>query len=98
MSRILDYLMEPETVIVFDIDGVLAPYEFGELCHSACPDEDWKSYVLTKHPYAHIRPVPQLQRFIEEKGGGQGLCLLGCRGLRGGGQEGLRRRWLRDRP
>ena len=68
MSRILDYLMEPETVIVFDIDGVLAPYEFGELCHSACPDEDWKSYVLTKHPYAHIRPVPQLQRFIEEKG------------------------------
>ena len=25
-------------------------------------------YVLAKHPYAHIRPVPQLQRFIEEKG------------------------------
>lgn len=71
MSRILDYLMEPETVIVFDIDGVLAPYEFGELCHSACPDEDWKSYVLTKHPYAHIRPVPQLQRFIEKKGTGK---------------------------
>lgn len=68
MSRILEYLREPETVTVFDIDGVLAPYEFGDLCHSACPDEDWKSYVLTKHPYAHIRPVPQLQRFIEEKG------------------------------
>lgn len=71
MSRILDYLMEPECVVVFDIDGVLAPYEFGELCHSACPDEDWKSYVLTKHPYAHIRPVPQLQRFIQKKGAGK---------------------------
>jgi hypothetical protein len=68
MSDILSYLAEPETVVVFDIDGVLAPYEFGELSHAACLDGDWKTYVLEEHPYAHIRPVPQIQRFIEKKG------------------------------
>ena len=29
MSDILSYLAEPESVVVFDIDGVLAPDEFG---------------------------------------------------------------------
>lgn len=68
MQDILSYLAEPETIVVFDIDGVLAPYEFGELSHTACLDGDWKAYVLEEHPYAHIRPVPQIQRFIEKKG------------------------------
>lgn len=50
MSDILSYLAEPETVVVFDIDGVLAPYEFGELSHAACLDGDWKTYVLEEPP------------------------------------------------
>lgn len=68
MSQILDYLLEPETAVVFDIDGVLAVYEFGELCHSACPDDEWESYVRTHDPYATSRPVRQIQRFVREKG------------------------------
>ena len=32
--NILQHLLEPEIVVVFDVDGVLAPYEFGYLSHS----------------------------------------------------------------
>ena len=68
MTKLMEYLLEPQTVVVFDIDGVLAVYEFGDLSHSACPDEDWEDYVRTHDPYASSRPVPQIQRFIKDKG------------------------------
>ena len=68
MTKLLDYLAEPETAIVFDIDGVLAVYEFGELSHSACPDDEWEAFVRERDPYGHARPVSQIQRFIERKG------------------------------
>lgn len=29
-KKMIDYLMEKETIVVFDIDGVLAVYEFGD--------------------------------------------------------------------
>ena len=66
MSAMLDYLAEDDTLVVFDIDGVLAVYEFG-LSHSACPDEQWQDYIAEHDPYATMRPVRQLQRFIELK-------------------------------
>ena len=62
MTKLMEYLLEPQTAVVFDIDGVLAVYEFGELLHSACPDEDWEDYVRTHDPYASSRPVPQIKR------------------------------------
>ena len=68
MTKVIDYLLDPETVIVFDIDGVLAVYEFGDLCHSACPDEDWKTYVLKNDPYKSIPAVPQIQDLLRRKG------------------------------
>lgn len=68
MTKLMEYLLEPQTAVVFDIDGVLAVYEFGELSHSACPDEDWEDYVRTHDPYASSRPVPQIKRFIKDKG------------------------------
>lgn len=68
MTPLMSYLLEPKTAVVFDIDGVLAVYEFGELCHSACPDEDWETYVRENDPYASSRPVPQIQRFVANKG------------------------------
>lgn len=66
-SKILDYLLEDQTAVVFDIDGVLAPYEFGDLCHSACPDEDWESYVRSNDPYARVRASKVLQKFVNSK-------------------------------
>lgn len=68
MSKLVDYLLEPQTAVVFDIDGVLAVYEFGELSHSACPDGDWEAYVRAHDPYASSRPVAQIQEFIRQKG------------------------------
>lgn len=66
MSQMLDFLSEDETCVVFDIDGVLAIYEFG-LSHSACPDAEWQDYIRTHDPYATMRPARQFQRFIERK-------------------------------
>lgn len=66
-TRVLDYLAEPQTAVVFDIDGVLAAYEFGNLCHSACPDEDWETYVRQNDPYASVPAIPQLQDFVSLK-------------------------------
>ena len=68
MSKVIDFLLDPETAIVFDIDGVLAVYEFGDLCHSACPDEDWETYVREHDPYVSIPAVPQIQDLLRRKG------------------------------
>ncbi len=68
MSALIDYLLEPQTAVVFDIDGVLAVYEFGELGHSAVPDGDWEAYVRTHDPYASSRPVAEIQEFVRRKG------------------------------
>lgn len=52
-------------IVVFDIDGVLAAYEFGENCHYASIwDEAFKSE--TDNPYCQINPLPKLQQFIQE--------------------------------
>lgn len=68
MTRAIDYLMEPSTIVVFDIDGVLAPYEFTPRCHSVIDDDEWFELVRTGDPYGSLPPVALLQRMIEEKG------------------------------
>ena len=67
MSKLLDYLLEEDTAVVFDVDGVLAVYEFGDLSHTACPDDDWEAYVRANDPYACVPAVRQIQRFVERK-------------------------------
>ena len=71
MSRLLDYIAEPETAVVFDVDGVLAIYDFGELGHAAAVDGDWETYVREHDPYATARPAPPIQRFVARKGCGR---------------------------
>lgn len=68
MSALLDYLLEPQTVVVFDVDGVLAVYEFGDLMHSARPGGDWEAYVRAHDPYASSRPIWEIQEFVRRKG------------------------------
>lgn len=41
MSKIKEVLKDKESILVFDIDGVLAILEFGEYNHYALSDEDW---------------------------------------------------------
>ena len=68
MTRAIDFLMEPGTIVVFDIDGVLAPYEFTPRCHSVIDDDEWFELVRTGDPYGSLPPVKLIQRMIAEKG------------------------------
>lgn len=68
MNKILEYLMQEDIKIIFDVDGVLAPFEFGKLKHNACQDKDWEGYVVKNKPYDYIKAIPQLFNFINNKG------------------------------
>mgnify|MGYP000514936368 CR=1 FL=1 len=67
MSEIMDYLLEDDVIVVMDVDGVLAPYEFSELSHSMTDDE-WDRLVASgENPYKDIRPIKLMQEFIKKK-------------------------------
>lgn len=70
INNLFSYLMKPEVHVVFDIDGTMGVYLFGDLRHSACNDEYWEQFVTEEQPYTKVFPVPQVQKFVREK------CLL----------------------
>jgi len=61
------FLKENAAIYCFDIDGVLAPYEYGENNHNVCLEADWKDYLSKNDIYAHARPVKTLREFIRTK-------------------------------
>lgn len=68
MSKITDYLLKDDVIVVMDVDGVLAPYEFSELSHSMTDDE-WDRLVASgENPYKDVRPIKLMQEFIQKKG------------------------------
>lgn len=67
MARAVDFLMQADTVVAFDIDGVLAPYEFTPRCHSVIDDDEWFELVRTGDPYGSLPPVKLIQRMIDAK-------------------------------
>ena len=67
LKKLFDYLMDPSVHVVFDIDGTMGVYMFGELRHSACIEGLWQKFVETQKPYTQIVAVPQVQKFIKEK-------------------------------
>lgn len=68
VSDIINYLLRDDVIVVFDVDGVLAPYEFGELSHSVS-DEEWDHMVAAgENPYKNTRPIKLMQEFIKKKG------------------------------
>ena len=68
MNKRFAHLLKKETTVVFDIDGVLAAFEFGELKHNGCRDEEWERFVTEHKPYDKARAIPQFKRFIKDKG------------------------------
>lgn len=64
---LINYLLQPDVITVFDIDGTLAAYEFGYLQHSACDNKYWESYVRDNRPYDSIPAIPRMKAFIREK-------------------------------
>ena len=68
MSKITNYLLKDDVIVVMDVDGVLAPYEFSELSHSITDDE-WDRLVASgENPYKDVRPIKLMQEFIQKKG------------------------------
>lgn len=68
MSKITDYLLKDDVIVVMDVDGVLVPYEFSELSHSMTDDE-WDRLVASgENPYKDVRPIKLMQEFIQKKG------------------------------
>lgn len=65
MSRIRELLIDPKSVLVFDVDGVLAAYEYGAHNHNACTDEEWMKYMCSHKPYRHARPLKTIQNFLK---------------------------------
>lgn len=68
MSTLMNCLLDRNTVIFFDVDGVLAPYEFGVNKHCIDDDEWDRKMAAGEDMYSTVSPIKLLQKFIERKG------------------------------
>lgn len=69
MSNIIETIYKDEkSVLVFDIDGVLAKYEYGDHNHNICSDEEWDSNAeyYSKLMYEQAQPVKLFQHLIND--------------------------------
>ena len=65
MSKIKELLKDKNSVLVFDIDGVLAILEFGEYNHYYASDEDWDNFVNgDNNLYTEDKVSKKMQSFI----------------------------------
>lgn len=65
--KISELFDNPNTVYVFDVDGVLAPLEFGEYNHYELNDDDWAKALLKKDLYDEKRCCKTFQKFLSTK-------------------------------
>lgn len=61
-------LLNSNMLVVFDLDGTLGIYEMGKRYHAAVENSQWQNYLRKVHPYDTMRPIPQMQMFIKDKG------------------------------
>lgn len=68
MNKIIEKLLEPDVIVVFDTDGVLAPYEWDKNNRHCMPDVEWDERLKQQEDiYKLIRPVKAFQDFIKQK-------------------------------
>ena len=68
MSKIKEVLENKNSVIAFDVDGVLAPIEYGEYNHYYANDEEWAEEIEKGTDfYKDVRSVKVLKDFISTK-------------------------------
>ena len=53
MSKIQELIKSDDTILVFDIDGVLAKMEYGEYNHYALNDDEWNKAILSGETFYH---------------------------------------------
>lgn len=68
MSRIKELLNDKKSVLVFDIDGVLALMEFGDYNHyGLLTDEEWNKHCETTNFYTEDKVSKKIQNFLRDK-------------------------------
>jgi len=68
MSKIKEILNDKESVLVFDVDGVLAILEWGEYNHYGENDETWaKKYEKRENFYTEQYVSKRMQNFLKDK-------------------------------
>lgn len=67
-KKLVDYLKQDGIITVFDVDGVLVPYEYGYLKHCVS-DEEWLNGFNDpdNNLYSKMKGLPFLQKFIANK-------------------------------
>ncbi len=66
-SKIKELWKDKNTIYFFDVDGVLAPIEYGEYNHYYYDDEAWAKALLTEDFYATKHPFKTMQNFLKDK-------------------------------
>ena len=68
MSKAEELLRDPKSVLVFDVDGVLAVLEFGEYNHFIYDDEEWdRATRAGANFFTEDKVIKRMQRFLETK-------------------------------
>ena len=68
MSKVKELLNDKESVLVFDVDGVLAVLEFGEYNHFNDSDEEWfENCSKGKNTYTEDKVISKMQNFLKNK-------------------------------
>ena len=68
MSRIKELLNDKDSILVFDVDGVLALLEFGEHTHYEMNDKLWKqANEKGINYYTEERVSKKMQNFLKDK-------------------------------
>ena len=64
-SHIKELIKDPKTVLVFDIDGTMAVYEYGRYNHNVCSEYNWKNFKNIDKLYDKAKPIKPVQEFIQ---------------------------------
>lgn len=68
MNRIKELLNDKDSILVFDVDGVLAVLEFGEHNHYYFSDEEWDKFVSDgNNTYTEDKVSKKMQKFLKNK-------------------------------
>lgn len=63
-QKLVDKLSDK--IIVFDLDGVLCPFRFGDTKCFAASDEEWDIYCAMKEDaYRYVKGIPVMQEIVE---------------------------------
>lgn len=67
MNKIIDRILyeEPDAIFVFDVDGVLSSYEYGDY-HHGYSSYTWNKMTSDDNPYLVARPFKTMQKFVKE--------------------------------